>query len=110
MTAQNTLPRTRLAGSPGGVRHQLALGSGDSRLFVRLHAGSEGFEELSAAVQSPVSPGTWMCGPGLFTMNGPRGLSVALPFSILPRVRVEVLVRSEEGGWVELEVWEACEE
>lgn len=107
MTAQNTLPRARLAGSPGGVRHQLALGAGDSRLFVRLHAGSEGFEELSAEVQSSMSPGTWTCGPGLFTMSGRGVCSVALPFSILPRVRVELVVRSEEGGWVEIEGWEA---
>ena len=106
MTAQNTLPRTRLLGSPSGVRHQLALGSGDSRLFLRLHAGSEGFEELSGAVQTSVNADTWTSGPGLFTMSRAGAYSVALPAPLSKRRRVEVLVRSEEGGWVEVEGWE----
>ncbi len=97
-----SLQRTRLDGSPGGVRHVLAVDS-EEHLLLMLHAISAGFRELIATLEGERPSLRWMRGPEVLKASS-RGLSAAaLQCPVSPRVRVELTVLSEEGGWAEVE-------
>jgi len=75
-----------------------------------LHTVSADFQELNVMLETEGPTRTWIRGPKILTVSTPGLCAASLTCPIAQRVRVELVVRSERGGWAEVEGWEALEE